>query len=170
MLLFASIQKVGPLRFSLTLRKRTLSKLTAKPTFMARSVGTCPFSGKTEVLERLSPRDNLRSSAPKRGQFVPAHIFPFCGHHLWHGCIRFAVIVICVPEKKPDSALILGRQYLSLYIFWRICLCPPGEGLQPRADYDSASLSDLLKPVHGFSDEMFGRVARTGNAVHSEEV
>src|SRR5208283_89670 len=104
--------------------------------------------------------------------FVSAEITVFVlgGSHFWHGGIGFRVVVIGVPEKKAYAAFLFRYLYLYFNILGRVSLGAPGEGLQPGADHHIAVFRDELEAVHGLADEMLGRVAGAGDAVHAEEV
>src|SRR5437667_5673650 len=103
-------------------------------------------------------------------QFIAAEVFAFGSAHLRHGHERCAVIVPSIPKQESNPALFLRGYYLDFNVFGRIGFRSPTEGLQPRADHNSASLGDELKTVHRFGDEVFGRIAWAGIAVHPEEV
>src|ERR1035438_4740757 len=62
---------------------------------------------------------------------IAAEVLALGRPHLGHGRIGLGVIIISIPEKKADAALLFRNLDLHLDIFRRIRLRAPGKGLQP---------------------------------------
>src|SRR5438034_7619205 len=103
-------------------------------------------------------------------QFISPEVLSLDYLHLRHGCVRFAVVVARIPEKKSDATLVLCGQYLNFNIFRRIGLGPPAKCLQPRTDYHAATLGDLFKALHRLANEMLRRIAGVCDPIHPEEM
>src|SRR5713226_9417032 len=102
--------------------------------------------------------------------FIATEVTAFGSAHFRHGGVGLRIIVIGIPEKKADATFLFRYFDLNFNILGRISPGAPGEGLQPGANYNAAVFGDEHEAVHGLADEMLGRVAGAGDAVHAEEV
>src|SRR5229473_5516077 len=102
--------------------------------------------------------------------FIATEVTAFGSAHFRHGGVGLRIIVIGIPEKKADAAFLFRYFDLNFNILGRISPGAPGKGLQPGANYNAAVFGDEHEAVHGLADEMLGRVAGAGDAVHAEEV
>src|SRR5207244_7667914 len=105
-----------------------------------------------------------------RGQFVATEELGLGGAHVRHGRIRFAVIVIGIPEQETDSALVFGDLDLYLDVLRRVCSGAPAEGLKPGANYHATALGNQPETIHGLADEVLRRISGVRVAIHPEEV
>src|ERR1017187_272651 len=126
------------------------------------------FSVSSVVKLLVSRVSDLRLQS--RRHFIPPEILPLGRLHLRHRHIRFAVVVIRIPEQESISALVLRRQNLHFNVLRRIRLRPPRKRLQPRTNHHPAPRCDLLKPLHRLPNKMLRRIPRLGNPVHPKKV